>query len=227
MPCFYDPAGRDYVQHVEKHWRVIREELLAAVSAEDTGMEAYRDLEKTDRTAAWKTVGLMYWTLKSRVNIARFPKTWEVFRSIPNLSSCSLHLLEPKASIKPHIGDTDAMYRCHMGLVVPGTLPQCGFRVGDETRSWEEGKVFIFNDARLHTAWNNTDHDRFVISFDVMRPEFADRRFWIASQVLGKIWVEVLYQHVGFLRRFFSARPIKGVFFVIAKAYFRIRVAIG
>jgi hypothetical protein len=63
----------------------------------------------------------------------------------------------------------------------------------------------IFNDAYEHTAWNNTDSDRYIISFDVMRPEFARKDCWTASQVLGKIFIEVIYQHKTWLRRYFAA----------------------
>jgi aspartyl/asparaginyl beta-hydroxylase (cupin superfamily) len=226
MPRLYDPLQFDFVKVVEAQWETIRDELLAAVRDAEAAREfkPYQDLEKTDKDRAWKTAGLMYWTVVSKRNTALFPRTWEIFRSIPNVTSCSLHLLEPRATIKPHIGDTDAMLRCHMGLVVPAPLPRCGFRVGQETIGWEEGKVFIFNDAQEHTAWNNTDQDRYVISFDVMRPEYVKQRYWIASQVLGKIHVEVLYQHVAWLKRWFDTRWAKAVLFPAAKAYWRAKI---
>jgi aspartyl/asparaginyl beta-hydroxylase (cupin superfamily) len=226
MPKLYDPSRYDFVKVVEAQWQVVRDELLAAVRDAEGAREfkPYQDLEKTDKDRAWKTAGLMYWTVKSKRNISLFPKTWEIFSKIPNLTSCSLHLLEPRATIKPHIGDTDAMLRCHMGLVVPAPLPRCGFRVGDETVSWEEGKIFIFNDAQEHTAWNNTDEDRYVISFDVMRPEYVSQRHWIASQVLGKIQVEVMYQHIAWLRRWFASVWAKAVLFRAMKVWWRLKI---
>ncbi|GAB4200457.1 MAG: hypothetical protein Tsb002_36590 [Wenzhouxiangellaceae bacterium] len=220
-PNFYDPAEHPWVPQIEAQWQVIRDELLEVVKENNDDMDPYVDLEKTDKDAAWKTAGLMYWTIKSPKNIKKFPKTWEIFRDLPNLSSCSLHLLEPGASIKPHIGDTDAMYRCHMGLVVPAGLPRCGFRVEDEMVEWKEGKIFIFNDACTHTAWNNTDKNRYVISFDIMRPEFAKRKYWIASQVLGKIFAEVSYQHNAWLRKYFNGRWFRAIYFPAAKGFIR------
>ncbi len=227
MPYFYDPTGIEAVRHVEENWTTIRDELLQVIAEGQSELVPYHDLAKTNTKASWRTAGLMYWTMKSRKNIARFPKTWEIFRNIPYLTSCSIHLLEPHSTIKPHIGDTDAMMRCHMGLVVPAPLPRCGFRVGDQTTSWTEGKVFIFNDACEHTAWNNTDHNRYVISFDLMRPEYYAQRYWIAAQILGKIHVEVMYQHIGWMQKYFSQKPVKEVLFVLAKAYWRVRLFIG
>lgn len=226
LPGLYDPGQFDFVKVVESQWRVIQGELLQVIEKTEAAREfrPYQDLEKTDKDAAWKTAGLMYWTIPSKKNISLFPKTWEIFRRIPNLTSCSIHLLEPHATIKPHIGDTDAMYRCHMGLIVPAQLPRCGFRVGSEKVSWEEGKIFIFNDAYNHTAWNNTNSNRYVISFDVMRTEYAAKKHWIASQVLGKIFVEVMYQHKAWLRRHFSGKRSRILAFKAAKAYWRMKI---
>jgi aspartyl/asparaginyl beta-hydroxylase (cupin superfamily) len=228
MPRLYNPADYDFVKYVEANWQIVRDELLSAIKSTRATDEfkPYQDLEKTDKAAAWKTAGLMYWTLVSRTNTALFPKTWEIFKKVPNITSCSLHLLEPHATIKPHIGDTDAMLRCHIGLIVPAQLPRCGFRVDNEMVSWEEGKIFIFNDACEHTAWNNTNKDRYVLSFDVMLPQYVDQKHWIASQVLGKIHVEVMYQHVGWMRRHFDKKWIRSILFVLAKLYWRVRVVL-
>lgn len=204
MPYFIDPFAWPEVKRIEENWTIIRDELLEAVKRENTGMEPYKDLSKTDKKASWSTAGLVYWTVRSPENIARFPKTWVLFKDIPNLTSCSLHRLSPHSTIKPHIGDTDAMARFHIGLVVPAGLPRCGFRCGPDRKGWVEGKALCFNDAREHTAWNNTDDDRYIISFDLMYPEYFQMRHWIGAQVVGKINAEVLYQHKPWLKRHFN-----------------------
>jgi aspartyl/asparaginyl beta-hydroxylase (cupin superfamily) len=226
MPYLYDRKNFPEVAVIEANWQVIRDELLAAIADGQKELVPYHDLEKTDKKASWHTAGLMYWTMVSKENTARFPKTWELFKRLPNLSCCSIHLLEPHSTIKPHIGDTDAMYRCHMGLIVPDALPRCGFRVGDKTVSWEEGKVFIFNDACEHTAWNNTSQNRYVISFDLMRPEFLHLKNWVSAQVLGKIHIEVLYQHLGWMRKYFAQPAVKAVLFALCKLHWRVRIAL-
>lgn len=86
-------------------------------------------------------LGLKFWGLNHRENQAHFPKTMAILRAVPGLSLVAFSQLDPRSSIKPHNGDTNANIRCHLGLVVPGPLPELGFRVGTETRSWEEGKV--------------------------------------------------------------------------------------
>lgn len=222
-----DPSGWPEVKRIEENWTIIRDELVEALARGDTGLASYRDLSKTDRKASWSTVGLLYWTVKSAENVARFPKTWELFKDIPSLTSCSLHLLSPHSTIKPHIGDTDAMARFHIGLIIPAGLPRCGFRCGTERKEWVEGKALCFNDAREHTAWNNTDEDRFIISFDLMYPQYVRMRHWIGAQVLGKIKVEVLYQHKSWLRRYFNKNWMRQllIWYFKAEAYWHTKLS--
>jgi aspartyl/asparaginyl beta-hydroxylase (cupin superfamily) len=83
--------------------------------------------------------------------------------------------LRPGARIPPHHGVLNSRLICHLPLIVPD---RCGFRVGNETRAWEEGKLLVFDDSMEHEAWNDSDRDRVVLIFDVWRPELgeADRR---------------------------------------------------
>jgi len=213
----FDPKMFPWLEYIESHWETIRDEFLDYIRGQEESMRSYPDLTKTDKKDAWRTSGLIYWTQKSPEHIRTFPKTWEIVKKIPHLSSCSFNQLAPQSTIKPHIGDTNAMYRCHMGLVVPAAVPACGFRVGKQITSWGEGKVLVFNDAYEHTAWNNTDQRRYIISFDVMRPEFEQAKYWTAAQVLGKIYVEVAYQHKPWLPKYFSAEWKKNLIIAGAK----------
>ena len=59
----------------------------------------------------------------------------------------------------------------HLGLIIPeGDL---GLRSLEETRGWEEGGVFIFDDRLEHEAWNRTEEDRVVLLIDFV-PESDD-----------------------------------------------------
>lgn len=220
-PRFYDPDDYAWVDRVESNWEIIRDELLEVIREDQAALEPYKDLTMTTKKGAWRTAGLMYWTFESDKNLAKFPKTWEVLGNIPHLTSCSMLSLEPMSSVKPHNGDTNAMVRCHMGLVVPASLPRCGLRVGNESRSWQEGKVIMFNDAHEHTAWNNTDEYRYVLSFDVMRPEFTRRRNWVAVRVLGRIFLEVSYQNHKWLWHRFGKKRGERVLLMLSNSLFR------
>lgn len=186
-PCYYEPAAFDWAAGLCAEWRQIHDELQTHLQAEAAGFEPYLEAGMASRPGRWKTLGLMFWGIQSKRNTRALPRTWALVRDIPGLTACSLNLLEPQTSIKPHIGNTDAIIRCHLGLTIPAVAPRCGFRVGAEIRSWTPGGLLMFCDAHEHTAWNNTDEDRYVMVIDVMREAFMARRAEICARVHAEI----------------------------------------
>ena len=84
--------------------------------------------------------------------------------------SADFSFLPAKTQIKPHVGFTKMVLRAHLGLIIP---EGCGIRVGNETRSWKEGKMLVFDDSFEHEAWNNSDQDRFVLMLDIANPRWG------------------------------------------------------
>jgi aspartate beta-hydroxylase len=93
-------------------------------------------------------------------------------------------LLRPGARIPPHHGFTNARLICHLPLIVP---PQCALRVGNETRSWTEGEVVLFDDSIEHEAWNSSNEPRIVMIFDVWRPELSAEERDLVAAVLAAV----------------------------------------
>ena len=91
------------------------------------------------------------------------PETTRIIESVPGLTTAGFSWMAPGTHIKPHNGYTDTVLRCHLGLVVP---PECALRVGDQTRSWQEGKTMIFDDTIVHEAWNRGDSQRIILLLD-------------------------------------------------------------
>ncbi len=160
----------------------------------------------------WKTMGLYFWKFTMHANCRKCPETVRLLKSIPGLTSFSLSVLEAGANINPHQGDTDAIYRCHVGLSIPAGLPDCGFQVGSEIRAWEEGKALPFCDAHTHTAWNHTKVRRLILIADVMRPEYINQQNRICASVLASSVLQMLYERfpffshrTGYTKRFLYA----------------------
>jgi aspartyl/asparaginyl beta-hydroxylase (cupin superfamily) len=58
----------------------------------------------------------------------------------------------------------------------------CEFRVGNDVRTWTEGKAWVFDDTIEHEAWNRSGEDRYILIFDIWRPELdADERVRVAA----------------------------------------------
>ena len=200
-PFFYDTSDFPWVRQVESQWTVIRDELLERLAQDEKILVPYVNKTMTSKPNQWKTLGLMFWTVKSVENCRNFPRTWEILKDVPNIIAISLNLLEEETTIKPHIGNTNAIIRCHLGLVIPEPAPRCGFRVGTETRSWEDGKFLMFCDAHQHTAWNNTNRKRYILVVDIIRPEFTRAKLMASSRVLAGIYHEAAYQRDTWLKK--------------------------
>ena len=221
-PSYFNPEDFAWVKPLEAQWTVIRDELQALLAADGAALTPYMNATMASQVGRWKTYGLMFWGQRNRQRAASCPRTMEIVKDIPGLCAVSFNLLEPHSSIKPHYGDTNAIIRCHLGLDIPGDAPRCAFRVRDEVRSWQNGKLLMFCDAHQHTAWNNTDQNRYIMVIDVFRPEFQPRRREVISRVLTAITLDVNYQRWPWLRRFCSQGGRRRLVRSLHHAFFRL-----
>lgn len=209
-PAFYDKSTLPWIRELEDNWEVIRDEVFTLMEERPARLKPYFiNKSMSFPPKKWKTMGLYFWKFTMHDNCRKCPETVRIMKRIPHLTSCSLSVLEPHSNINPHQGDTDAIIRCHLGLSVPASLPECGFQVGKEIRPWENGKALPFCDAQTHTAWNNSDRKRMILIIDVVRPEFAARENMICAHVLASSVLQMLYQRFAFLGRqkgFFKKR---------------------
>lgn len=185
---FYEREQFDWVGDVEAAADDMRAELEAALH-EDGLFRPYLQ-SRGDRPSydfhglldnpAWSTLYLWENGGPVEKNVARFPTTFAAMQKVPlphittRAPSILFSMLRPGARIEAHNGMINTRLICHLPLIVP---PDCGFRVGNETRAWEPGKLLIFDDTIEHEAWNHSDRDRIILIFDVWRPELtADER---------------------------------------------------
>jgi aspartyl/asparaginyl beta-hydroxylase (cupin superfamily) len=183
---FADPADFAWIPALEAEFPALREEAAQLLSGHiDFRPYVKRDLQRPQgdvhgmlENADWSSLSL--WEAGAAVDehIAHCPKIFDaVMRHVPlchlgnRAPSVMLSLLRPGAHIPPHTGMVNCRYICHLPLVVP---TQCGFRVGDKTIEWQEGKVILFDDTVQHEAWNQSDQNRLVLIFDIWRPELSD-----------------------------------------------------
>src|SRR5688572_8336741 len=182
---FYERREFDWVPDVEAAAGDMRTELETVLHEDGLFrpyLQAAKDRPRYDfhgllDNPAWSTLYLWENGGSVEANVARFPKTFAALRDLPlahittRAPSILFSLLKPGARIAPHNGMINTRLICHLPLVVP---PGCGFRVGNETRQWEVGKLIIFDDTIEHEAWNGSDEDRIVLIFDVWRPELGE-----------------------------------------------------
>ena len=74
-------------------------------------------------------------------------------------------------------GSMNLRFRIHLPLIVPlDTKPdafskhpktKCGLRVGDQIRTWKEGKAVVLDDSYEHEVWNETKDVRVLLLLDI------------------------------------------------------------
>ena len=111
----------------------------------------------------WDVFGFYLFERKIPENCAVCPRTAEAVEQVPGMTTAGFSRLAPGTHIRPHVGYTDRVLRCHLGLIAPAG---CRLRVGEEVRPWEAGQCLVFDDTLEHEAWNDADTDRVVLLLD-------------------------------------------------------------
>ena len=82
------------------------------------------------------------------------------------MTTAGFSFLAPGTVIRPHIGYSGELLRCHLGLIV---TEGCALRVGAETLNWDAGKRLVLDDTVEHEAWNRGAEGRAVLLIDFRR----------------------------------------------------------
>jgi aspartyl/asparaginyl beta-hydroxylase (cupin superfamily) len=195
---FFDRQLFPWVSELESEFAGIRGEARAVLDA-DTDFVPY--VQREGNRPVFNERGLLdnsdwgaFFLIKDGVtveaNAARCPRTFAAVSKIPlsridkRTPSVLFSLLRPGARIPPHHGFMNARVIGHLPLIVP---PDCGLRVGNETRHWSEGEALFFDDSIEHEAWNSSAQPRIVLIFDVWRPELSVRERELIAATLTAV----------------------------------------
>ena len=177
QPSFHPRHTLPWADLVEQAFGTVRQELEQFLDARGLEMNPNFNPYGVD-IPGWRSINLQTYLRRYHANQRQFPRTVRLLESIPGFTSAFLNLLEPHSRIPPHHGDSNTIVRHHLGLVVPRDTARCRIRVGDEERSWEEGKVLVFDDTYEHEVRNDTPDRRVVLFVDFDRP-----MDWIGSLI--------------------------------------------
>jgi aspartate beta-hydroxylase len=180
--AWYERDEFTWMRSLETHTDAIREE-LRAVLAKEEGFRPFVQMPREHPGAAywdklndspdWNAFFFYRDGERFTDNHARCPVTSKALDALP-LNRVAEHspealysVLMPGAHIPPHTGVINVRLVVHLPLIVP---PDCGIRVGSETRGWTEGRCIAFDDTYEHEAWNKSDKTRVVMIFDIWNP---------------------------------------------------------
>ena len=194
---FFERGDFPWLDAFEAATSEIRGEFLA-VMASSEGFSPYINYgddqplaqwAELNRSASWDAFRLLDNGEAVPGNAERCPRTMALLAGAPQpdqpgrTPSAMFSVLKPRTKIPPHTGVSNVRLVTHLPLIVP---PGCGFRVGNDTRAWEEGKAWVFDDTIEHEAWNDSDRLRVVLIFDIWHPQLSNaERAMISAMSAG------------------------------------------
>ena len=176
---FHERDRFPWMRELEATTPAIRREFEALIASEAADLVPYiqypddvplRQWEQLNRSRDWTAVHLLQNGRRIDRNARHCPRTMELLAALPQprvkgaSPNAMFSLLAPHTRIPPHTGVANTRLVCHLPLIVPAG---CGFRVGAETRQWEAGRGFVFDDTIEHEAWNDSAELRVVFIFDI------------------------------------------------------------
>ena len=200
---FYDRDLFPWLGKLEAGTDDIRSELMAVLEADWHEFRPYIEYPKGAPVAQWYELNhsprwssFFLWENGRRIDAHcdRCPRTAEVLAGLPMADqpgfapSAMFSVLQPRTRIPPHTGSTNTRLVVHLPLVLPG---KCAFRVGNETREWRMDQAWVFDDTIEHEAWNDSDHVRVILIFDVWNPFLsqAERELISAMMTAKNAWM--------------------------------------
>ena len=182
---YYEREDFSWLPELEAATPVIRDELISLLAGDRADFKPYvaqpagapvNQWAELNHSLKWSTY--FFWRDGDRKDAAckRCPKTAATLAALPMADTpgyaptAFFSALAPHSHIPAHTGVTNTRLIVHLGLIVPG---KCRFRVGNDTREWQEGKAWVFDDSIEHEAWNDSDDLRVVLIFDVWNPNLS------------------------------------------------------
>jgi aspartyl/asparaginyl beta-hydroxylase (cupin superfamily) len=212
---FYESKQYDWAHEILNQRELIVKEFYSVIKTEKL-FDPYFNQLLTSHQGMWQTIVLKFWTINNYKNQSYFPNTTKVINKIPNLVSASFNKLQGGTDIKPHCGDTNGIFRCHLGIEVPAGLPLCGFEVNKERKEWKTDDLIIFCDAHNHNAWNHSENDRYIFLFDIIREEYLPQKRTIISTVLSSMFLQKIGLLFGMKQDGkFKRRNLKPIVFIL------------
>ncbi len=164
---WHDTKDYPFVSTLEENYAIIRNELLENFKKSTIGFSnEITNIPSVD-TDTWKMLYLKHSNSKNYTSYALdfYPNSTEVLRNCKkDFIEVKFSRILPGTHIRPHTGPTNDRLRGHLTLVHSGGAK---IRVGREWRTWEEGKVLIFDSSWEHEVYHGGHDPRVILIFDI------------------------------------------------------------
>jgi Aspartyl/Asparaginyl beta-hydroxylase len=194
---YHDGEDFPWVAGLEAATDAIRSDFERVMAAERAELVPYiqypddvplRQWAALNRNRAWTAIHLVQNGVTIEANARHCPATMALLAGLdqPRIArrgpNAMFSLLAPGAHIPPHNGVANTRLVCHLPLIVPAG---CWFRVGADTRDWEVGKAWVFDDTIEHEALNPSETLRVLLIVDTWHPDLSPAERGAVAAVLA------------------------------------------
>jgi hypothetical protein len=194
---FYDRSLFPWFSELEAATDIFQAEFNAVVDTEAAELVPYIQYpegvpldqwETLNHNRNWTAIHLLQNGRRIETNAWHCPQVMALLDRLPQPNvagagpNAMFSLLAPGAHIPPHTGIANTRLVCHLPLIVPAG---CWFRVADDTRDWERGKAWVFDDTIEHEAMNPSDQLRVVFICDIWHPALDEAERPGIAAVIG------------------------------------------
>jgi hypothetical protein len=165
---FFDTRAFPFIQDLESAAYRIRDELAAYSAASKNGALS-RHPANGAYTGSWTMCGVFMRKDDGNLvdNAENLPFTVDFIKKVPGIRQSTFSCLKSGAYIKPHVDPVTNRVRIHLGISVPENNQRCALRVAGQIQRIKTGQALMFDESRIHEAWNHTGSDRIVLFVDV------------------------------------------------------------
>ncbi len=159
------------IEEFEQQLLKNQKEESSSSSALFSGDSAWQSKVMGTGWSAFRLQRLGEWNTK---NCEEFPKTYNLLREldIPTaVRGVCFARQTPGSGVAPHTDGRNFILTSHLGLKIP---EGCWIKVGEETKSWTEGKLTTLDTSFEHSTGNKSDQDRHVLIIDFWHPELSE-----------------------------------------------------
>ncbi len=195
---FYPRAQFPWLEQIESASAQIRAEFERIFAEDSDKLEPYiaypeglplDQWKELNHSRRWSVFYLWRDGKPIREHLERCPRTVELMGAVPKVDipgvgpTVFFSILDAKSHIPAHTGVTNTRLIVHVPLVIPAG---CRFRVGSDTREWQAGAAWVFDDTIEHEAWNDSEASRAILIFDIWNPYLsAAERDLVRGTVTG------------------------------------------
>ena len=169
-----DAVNFPWAADLEAKSHVIRNEFEAKLGEDGSffaGDSAWQNAVMGTGWSAFRLQRLGVWNVK---NCKQFPKTYEILRSLEiplAVRGVCFARQAAGSGVAPHSDGRNFILTSHLGLRVP---EGCWIKVGEEERTWEEGKLTTVDTSFEHSTGNPAEGERHVLIIDFWHPELTE-----------------------------------------------------